>query len=121
MSELPDDAKPIPGYPGYYARPSGEIWSTKRRTMRLKPSEYRYAQVGLAHKDGQSSLLVHRLILRTFDRPPEPGEECRHLNGDGLDNRLENLAWGTRAENQADRVRHGTDCRGEKTPLCRTH
>jgi hypothetical protein len=34
------------------------------------------------------------------------------LNGDPLDNRAENLAWKTPADNQADRIRHGTSNRG---------
>jgi DNA-binding NarL/FixJ family response regulator len=34
--------------------------------------------------------------------------ECRHLNGQRDDNRLENLAWGTRKENCADARAHGT-------------
>jgi hypothetical protein len=40
--------------------------------------------------------------------------ECRHLNGNPLDARLENLAWGTRAENYADRRGHGTANDGER-------
>jgi HNH endonuclease len=40
--------------------------------------------------------------------------ECRHLNGDRADNRLGNLRWGTRMENIADQVRHGTDPQGER-------
>jgi hypothetical protein len=35
--------------------------------------------------------------------------ECRHVDGDKRNNSLSNLAWGTPAENAADKVRHGTD------------
>jgi hypothetical protein len=52
---------------------------------------------------------VHRLILETFVGPRPPGKQCRHLNGDSLDNRLENLAWGTFHENFADRLAHNPD------------
>lgn len=52
---------------------------------------------------------VHEMVLTTFDRPKQPGEQCRHLNGNSLDNRWpENLAWGTPSEDNYDRVRHGT-------------
>jgi len=51
---------------------------------------------------------VHQLVLDTFVRPKRPGEEGRHLNGCPTDNRLNNLAWGTKAENIADAKAHGT-------------
>jgi hypothetical protein len=41
-------------------------------------------------------------------RLPEPGEEGRHLDGVRTNNLLENLAWGTPADNTADKMRHGT-------------
>ena len=59
-------------------------------------------------------VLVHRLVLFTFVRPALPGEESRHLNGKPGDNRLANLQWGTRSENQQDRVAHGISNRGER-------
>jgi len=34
--------------------------------------------------------------------------EARHLNGQPLDCRAENLAWGTPRQNRLDSVRHGT-------------
>lgn len=51
---------------------------------------------------------MHRLILEASVGPCPPGMLTRHLNGDPLDNRSANLAWGTHAENHADSVRHGT-------------
>ena len=36
------------------------------------------------------------------------GLVCRHLNGNPLDNRLENICWGTQQENAQDAIRHGT-------------
>jgi Trp operon repressor len=53
-------------------------------------------------------------VLRAFRGEPREGEETRHLNGDPSDNRLDNLAWGTKKENSADQIRHGTTNRGER-------
>lgn len=73
-----------------------------------------YMQVGL-RRGGKlgSSYLVHRLVLEAFVGARPDGMECRHLNGVATDNRLVNLAWGTPLENARDRVRHGTQVRGE--------
>jgi hypothetical protein len=57
---------------------------------------------------------VHLLVLTAFVGPPANGQQCRHLNGDRCDPRLENLTWGTAKENSADRILHGTQASGER-------
>ena len=57
---------------------------------------------------------VHRLVLETFVRPKRSGEECRHLDGNTRNNHLDNLHWGTAAENMADKIAHGTWVRGSR-------
>lgn len=57
---------------------------------------------------------VHTLVLEAFVGPRASCEmQCRHLDGDRLNNRATNLAWGTCAENAADRITHGTMPAGE--------
>lgn len=77
-------------------------------------------------KDGKGksiTLFVHTMVLETF-LGPCPGErytignhyglECRHLDGNPINNTPDNLVWGTRSQNRRDQVRHGTAVRGEK-------
>ena len=79
-----------------------------------------YIQVRLKDKDGKTPLKrVHRLVLETFVGPCPKGCEGTHRNGKRDDNRLDNLTWKTPAENQADRVAHGTSNRGERNPMFR--
>ena len=47
---------------------------------------------------------VHRLVLETFTGP---GEVCLHLDNDPTNNSLENLQWGTAADNNAQTRREG--------------
>lgn len=53
------------------------------------------------------------MIADAFHGPQPQGYDCRHLDGNKLNSRPENLAWGTRADNQRDRERHGTSNHGE--------
>lgn len=60
---------------------------------------------------------VHVLVLEGFrGLRPGPGIEARHLDGDGTNNRLINLRWGTYQEQWLDKKRHGRTCEGEQSP-----
>lgn len=71
---------------------------------------------GILKKDG-SRRLVHRLLCEdTLGPPPAEGYEAAHSCGQGHKgccNRW-HLRWATQTDNQADRLLHGTDSRGEK-------
>lgn len=101
---------PIPGFPKYAVSSAGNVWSFKRGKVRkLKPATQLsgHLQVSLRAVGKTTIMLVHRLVLFAFVGPPTDGMECRHLNGDPKDNRLENLCWGTKSENAQDSLRHG--------------
>jgi hypothetical protein len=111
----------IPGFDGYRAGNDGTIRSCRGRWgavawHRLRPcvnERNRYLYVVL-HRDGrQDSRAVHSLILLAFVGPPQDGLVARHKNGDRADARLENLHYGTPAENEADKQAHGTYRAGE--------
>jgi hypothetical protein len=55
-------------------------------------------------------------VLLAFVGPRPDGAVGRHFNDDPVDNRPENLAWGTRLDNAADRLRNGRYARGEDKP-----
>jgi len=84
---------------------NGCVWS-KRNQRWLKPTKGNHGYYTVNLGGGVKS--VHRLVLETFVGPCPEGKETRHLNSNKADNRLENLCWGTRSENQLDAVRHGT-------------
>jgi hypothetical protein len=81
----------------------------------LRLSRRGYLRVNLFIGGRVVSRDVHQLVLEAFVGSRPEGMVCRHLNGVPTDNRVENLAWGTYGENNADIVRHGHqhDCRGQ--------
>ena len=112
--------KPIPNFPGYYARDDGVIFATDRWIRHPRPmSPYPrprggYLIVNIFKNGGRKKVFVHVLVLETFRGKRPPGLHCRHLDGNPRNNRLENLVWGTPKENAADRERHGTNRGGRK-------
>lgn len=95
--------KAIPGFPGYYINPNGDVFSI--RMLNQYSDEDGYARVST----GNLRKAIHWLLARVFLPPPEIGQnEVRHLDGNPRNNNIGNLAWGTRAQNAADMARHGT-------------
>lgn len=100
--------KSIPGFSGYRVDTEGNVYGKRGQCMSKVNSHDGYVRVGIFNNDGiRKTIKIHRLVLLAFVGPCPDGCEGRHLNGDGRDNRLENLAWGTRAENGTDKRSHG--------------
>ena len=51
-------------------------------------------------------IIVARLMLTVFVRPPTKGEVARHLDDNKRNQSLDNLAWGTVQENADDAIRN---------------
>lgn len=74
------------------------------RVLKPQPSDSGYARVRTPRV-----LLVHKAVLEAFVGPaPSPRHHAAHDNGDKTDNRLVNLAWKVKEDNEADKRRHGT-------------
>ncbi len=102
--------------------PYGNSLRTYRGRI-LKPwaTNAGYLQVTLYSGGVNSRHSVAHLALETHLGPRPKGFEARHLNGDRLDNRIENLRWGSSSENNFDRVRHGTHQLAAKTHCPQGH
>ena len=111
---------PCADYPGYEVAGDGRVRSVDSnwrgygpRELAQDPNEDGYPSVRLtvANKK-RKRIAVHRLVARAFLGPcPDGCDQVRHLDGDKTNNRWDNLAWGTAAENAADRSAHGTAAR----------
>lgn len=108
-----DDIRPIRGWDGCFITSDGRIFRNGKE-KKLSISRVGYKVVSFSRNNKTHTFYLHRLLLDAFVGPCPDGCEALHGNGERLDNRIENLRWGTRAENVADAIRHGTATIGSK-------
>lgn len=101
----------IPGWPRYWVSNDGQIVGRRGRLLKPSFSKRGYAFVSLprngAFVNAQAiAVQVHKLVLLAFVGPKPEGMQCRHLDGNKVNNHISNLVWGTASENALDRIRH---------------
>jgi len=131
-----NEIKEHPVYVGYGADTHGKVYSRWKRKgfggdvkMVLldewykevpsydhsRSSKYKMIRAGVSG-DKKFDMMLHRFVLECWSGFKDQGQQCRHLNGDGSDNRIENLCWGSPVENEKDKIVHGTSKFGEGNP-----
>jgi hypothetical protein len=124
--------KAVPGYEGLYeVSDMGRVRSLDRvverlgrwgkvvaqrvagRVMRPGPHKGGYGLLHLYGARGRRTATVHGLVAAAFLGPRPEGSDVCHNDGNPKNCRLDNLRYGTRAENDADKDRHGTRPLGE--------
>lgn len=110
--------KPVVGFEGYYEVSNlGRVRSVDRiitySTGVKTPYKGKvissivtqaYLQVNLQVNQRRKMAYVHRLVAEAFIPNPDSKKHVDHINGDKLDNRVENLRWATPRENQYNPV-----------------
>jgi hypothetical protein len=107
----------IPGFEGHYkATKEGDIYSCKeliiykdgrvakrftKKKLKLTTNHKGYYVVYLSVASKKHSVLVHRLIAKTFIKNHAKKTQINHINCNKKDNRVSNLEWVTNAENMA--------------------
>lgn len=121
--------KPVEGWPyevsnfGNVRRLTTRIYrSNSGRKLQTAVSRG-YLHVTVCDGGFRSTIRVHVAVCTAFHGPkPSPRHHAAHRDGNKSNNTEWNLRWATPEENQADRVGHGTDLRGEDVRgamLCR--
>ena len=98
-----------PGHPGRILTPTSEEG---------KPNGSKYLYVRTSHQGKRVRLYIHRTVLEAFSGPAE-GRWGLHKDDNHLNNRLDNLYWGTQSDNEADMRKNGIKKR--KTHCDRGH
>lgn len=101
----------VKGYEGLYrVSDMGNVYSVRRGKLLKTPTNSQNRRTVTLYKNGKKHFSVYRLVAAAF---LEGDGIVRHLNGDSLDDRLENLSYGTHKQNTHDRIAHGTMFYGE--------
>lgn len=102
--------KPVVGYEGYYSASSfGRVqrnagtYGTAQDRILTPAISFGYQRVTLSIGNSQRNFQVHRLIAEAFLGHQPDGQEVNHKNGVKHDNRIENLEWVTKSQNNAHR------------------
>ncbi len=105
----------IVDYPNYLIYPDGRVYS-KKSDMFLRPRTcvYGYKMVSLWNQGKAKTSKVHRLVAMHYMPNPENKREVDHMNRDKLDNRVENLRWATRTENNQNKGNYKNNTSGHK-------
>lgn len=86
-----------------YASPQGYIYKESGNTgLYLKAKitiNHGYAYCGINYGKRNITKRIHRIIAETFISNPEDKEQVNHIDGNKLNNNIDNLEWVTASEN----------------------
>jgi len=110
-------------YENYHIHENGDIFSLNIGNI-LKPRDAgkRYKMITLCNNQNRQQIYVHRLIGLLFLPNPENKPEIDHINRNRSDNRVENLRWATKSEQQHNQGISKDNTSGVKgVGYCKTH
>lgn len=86
---------------------TGAIRTTKGKILSIGKNKLGYSQVSLSKHDKQYSRRVHRLVAEAFILNPNNKTQVNHIDGNKENNKVENLEWCTKSENELHAYKMG--------------
>lgn len=86
---------------------TGATRITKGKILSIGKNKLGYSQVSLSKHDKQHSRRVHRLVAEAFILNPDKKTQVNHINGNKDNNKVENLEWCTKSENELHAYKTG--------------
>ena len=100
--------KPIKGYEGLYeVSDKGQVRNSKGQLKTLKKDKDGYYKVCLSKNSKKRPYFVHRLVAEAFIHNKDNKPVVNHIDGNKTNNRVANLEWVTRSENDKHAFRLG--------------
>jgi hypothetical protein len=119
MNELVEIWKPVMGYEGLYEVSNlgrvrslerivqcgkGNIRVDRETIKTATPNRQGYLRINLYNHSKYQTRTIHRLVAEAFIPNPENKPQVDHINTDKTDNRVENLRWVDKQENQLNEI-----------------
>jgi len=76
--------------------------------------DYGYVYVRLGKIRKSKLFTIHKLVCKYFIGGRPSRYDIRHLDGNKLNNNINNLCYGSRSENERDKIIHGRSNRGSR-------
>ena len=109
----------VPEFPQYEISDCGRLRRFGKNTIiNPKTSGREYPYYVLYSKNKMHKRKIGQLVLSGFVGLKPDGLECCHRDDDKTNNNLDNLYWGTHAQNLEDQRRNGKVLRGELHGRC---
>lgn len=86
----------------------GHLRSSKKLKKQVNNCGYEYVILS-SKEEKHKTLTVHRIVAKTFIPNPEEKEDVNHIDGNKLNNNVNNLEWTTTQENIIKRYEIGID------------
>jgi hypothetical protein len=100
--------KDIPDYEGLYkVSDLGNVKSLiSNRLLKPSPDRFGYVRFNAIKNKKSKTLRIHRLVMELF-KPISTVMQVNHIDGNKLNNRLDNLEWCTDSENKKHAYKTG--------------
>ena len=95
FKEQNPNCKALKGYSNYTIMSNGTVWNNDRKrasNCTVRNGGFQY--VGMKNDNGKNHVLyLAKVIASAFIPNPNGYKYVKHINGDNMDNRIENLCW----------------------------
>ena len=106
--------KQIPGYPSYWINQDGVVINKEGETKAWHGKNYNQCSLYNSETKEMNTFSQHRLLALTYLPNPNNYPDVDHINQNKRDNRLENLRWVPKSDNEKNKGISKRNTSGEK-------